>query len=83
MQYFDFGHTGIKISAVSYGGIVSAGNFEGAICPEVSQKGSDRYVAWAIERGVNLDLAIFELRHLRGRYSPGIHCGTGNRVLDL
>ena len=53
MQYVDFGRTGMKISAVSYGGIVSAGNFDGAICPEVSQKGSDRYVAWAIERGVN------------------------------
>ena len=53
MKYFDFGKTGIQISAVSYGGIVSAGNFEGAICPEVDQKGSDRYVAWAIERGVN------------------------------
>ena len=53
MQYADFGCTGIRISRVSYGGIVSAGNFDGAICPEVSQKGSDRYVAWAIERGVN------------------------------
>ena len=53
MKYIDFGRTGIQISAVSYGGIVSAGNFEGAICPEVDQKGSDRYVAWAIERGVN------------------------------
>lgn len=53
MKYVDFGRTGMKISAVSYGGIVSAGNFDGAICPEVSQKGSDRYVAWAIERGVN------------------------------
>lgn len=53
MKYVDFGRTGIQISAVSYGGIVSAGNFDGAICPEVSQKGSDRYVAWAIERGVN------------------------------
>ena len=53
MQYIDFGRTGMQLSRVSYGGIVSAGNFDGAICPEVSQKGSDRYVAWAIERGVN------------------------------
>lgn len=53
MQYSSFGRTGIEISAVSYGGIVSAGNFDGAHCPEVDQKGSDRYVAWAIERGVN------------------------------
>ena len=53
MQHFDFGGTGMKISAVSYGGIVSAANFEGVHCPEVTQKTSDRYVAWAIERGVN------------------------------
>jgi len=53
MKYFDFGRTGIQISAVSYAGIVSAGNFDGAHCAEVDQKGSDRYVAWAIERGVN------------------------------
>jgi aryl-alcohol dehydrogenase-like predicted oxidoreductase len=53
MQYVDFGRTGMKLSTVSYGGIVSAGDFDGAICPEVNQKGSDRYVAWAIERGVN------------------------------
>ena len=53
MQYADFGRTGIRISAVSYAGIVSAGNFEGVHCPEVNQKGSDRYVAWAVERGVN------------------------------
>ena len=53
MKYVDFGRTGMQLSKVSYGGIVSAGNFEGAVCPEVDQKGSDRYVAWAIERGVN------------------------------
>ena len=53
MKYVDFGRTGIQISAVSYGGIVSAGNFDGAHCPADDQKGSDHHVAWAIERGVN------------------------------
>lgn len=53
MKYLEFGRTGISISAVTYGGIVSAGNFEGAHCPEDDQKGSDHHVAWAIERGVN------------------------------
>lgn len=53
MKYVDFGRTGMRISAVSYGGIVSACNFEGAHCPEDDQKGSDHHVAWAIERGVN------------------------------
>lgn len=53
MQYFDLGRTGISISAVSYGGIVSAGNFDGAHCLQDDQAGSDRYVQWAIEQGVN------------------------------
>ena len=53
MQYKALGRTGISISAVSYGGIVSAGNFGGAHCPQDDQAGSDRYVSWAIERGVN------------------------------
>lgn len=44
MQYRMFGRTGFDISAVSYGGIVSM---------EDGQDASDRYVAWAIERGVN------------------------------
>ena len=53
MQRVDFGRTGMKISVVSYGGIVSAGNFDGVHCPQDDQSSSDRYVAWAIERGVN------------------------------
>lgn len=53
MKYRKFGRTGINISAVAYGGIVSAANFDGAYCPEDDQKGSDHHVAWAIERGVN------------------------------
>ena len=44
MQYRKFGRTGFDISAVSYGGIVSM---------EDGQDASDRYVAWAIDRGIN------------------------------
>jgi len=44
MQYRKFGRTGFDISAVSYGGIVSMDD---------GQSASDRYVAWAIDRGVN------------------------------
>ena len=53
MQYVDFGRTGMNVSAVSYGGIVSAGKFDGVHCPQDDQPSSDRYVAWAIEKGVN------------------------------
>ena len=44
MKYVKFGRTGLDISAVAYGGIVSM---------EDGQDLSDRYVAWAIEQGVN------------------------------
>ena len=44
MKYRKFGRTGFDISAVSYGGIVSMDD---------GQSASDRYVAWAIDRGVN------------------------------
>ena len=53
MQYRKLGKTGISISAAAYGGIVSAGDFGGAHCTQDDQAGSDRYVAWAIEKGVN------------------------------
>ncbi len=44
MQYNTLGKTGIKISAISYGGIVSM---------DAEQKDSDRYVEWALEQGIN------------------------------
>jgi len=44
MQYRKFGRTGFEISAVSYGGIVTMDD---------GQAASDRYVAWAIDQGVN------------------------------
>ncbi len=53
MEYRAFGKTGIKISAVSYGGIVSAGFYDNVHYPELGQESSDRYVGFAIERGVN------------------------------
>ena len=46
------GSTGYEISAVSYGGIVSAAHYGGVELPD-GQEASDRYVAWAIEQGVN------------------------------
>ena len=44
MKYRAFGRTGFDISGVAYGGIVSMSD---------GQDASDRYVSWAIDRGVN------------------------------
>ncbi len=53
MQYIQLGNTGMNVSRVVYGGIVSAGVVETIVCKEVDQKASDRYVAYALEHGVN------------------------------
>ncbi len=53
MQYRPLGNTGINISAVSYGGIVSAGVYGGESYADIDQAASDRYVSWAVDRGVN------------------------------
>ena len=53
MKYRKLGSTGINISAVSYGGIVSAGFYGGTDYPSEGQEASDRYVSWAIDQGVN------------------------------
>ncbi len=53
MKYRAFGNTGLTISAVAYGGIVSAGFYDRTLYPSEDQKASDRYVAWAIDHGVN------------------------------
>ncbi len=53
MKYRQLGNTGMYISAVSYGGIVSAGFYGGTDYPEEGQDASDRYVSWAIDRGIN------------------------------
>ncbi len=44
MQKRALGNTGYQVSTVVYGGIVSMND---------GQEASDRYVAWAMERGVN------------------------------
>ena len=53
MKYRAFGRTGINISAVTYGGIVSAGVYSNVAYPEYGQEASDHYVSWAIDKGVN------------------------------
>ena len=53
MKYNSLGNTDIRISAVSYGGIVSAGFYDSVSYPSEGQAASDRYVAWAVDHGVN------------------------------
>ena len=53
MKYSKLGNTGMEVSRVLYGGIVSAGVYDNVYYPSEGQEASDRYVAWAIERGVN------------------------------
>ena len=53
MRYRRLGKTGYEVSAVIYGGIVSASDYDGVICPGDGQAASDHYVSWAIDRGVN------------------------------
>ena len=53
MEYRTLGRTGIRVSAVSYGGIVSAGRYDGAEYPQLGQEASDRFVSWAVDRGVD------------------------------
>lgn len=44
MRYAILGKTGLSVSRITYGGIVSMND---------GQEASDKYVAWAVERGVN------------------------------
>ena len=44
MEYKKLGRTGIEISSISYGGIVSMDD---------GQDASDKYVSWAIDKGIN------------------------------
>ena len=53
MKYVRLGKTDIMVSAVSYGGIVSAGFYDNVSYPSEGQEASDRYVAWALDHGVN------------------------------
>ena len=52
MKYNTLGSTGLTISAVTYGGIVSAGFYDNVLYPEENQQASDRYVSFAIDHGV-------------------------------
>lgn len=53
MQKRRLGKTGYEVSAVSYGGIVSAARYSSWTLDGDGQKASDRYVSWAVDRGVN------------------------------
>ena len=53
MNYKPLGRTGIQVSAIAYGGIVSAGFYSRVNYPELDQAASDRFVAYAIDHGVN------------------------------
>ena len=53
MKYTQLGNTDLQISRVSYGGIVSAGYYDNVWYPSEDQNASDRYVAWALDHGVN------------------------------
>ncbi len=53
MKYTKLGSTDLTVSRISYGGIVSAGFYDNVSYPTEGQDASDRYVAWAVGRGVN------------------------------
>ena len=53
VKYAILGRTGLEISAVSYGGIVSAGYYDRVRYPELDQSASDRFVSYAVDHGVN------------------------------
>lgn len=53
MKYAKLGKTDLMVSRVSYGGIVSAGFYGNVTYPSEGQDASDRYVAWAVDHGVN------------------------------
>ena len=53
MQTRPLGNTGFNVSAVAYGGIVSASVYGGRPFQQDGQRHSDAYVSWAVDRGVN------------------------------
>ncbi len=88
VKYRSFGRTGIRISAISYGGIVSAGFYDRVRYPELGQDASDRFVSYAIDQGVNyFDVAPSygnaqeQLGHSLQPYRSRIHlaCKTARR----
>ena len=53
MKYQELGNTGMNISKIVYGGIVSAGYYDGVLYDEYDQKASDTYVNYALDHGIN------------------------------
>ena len=53
MKYNPLGNTGMDISAIAYGGIVSAGYYDEIGYPDLDQNASDRFVEFAVDHGVN------------------------------
>ena len=53
MQYRELGRTGLNVSRIAYGGIVSSSFFDNVTIPGDGQAASDRCVAWAVDHGVN------------------------------
>ena len=53
MDYRNLGNTGFNISAVTYGGIVSASVYDDREFQANGQAFSDQYVSWAYDRGIN------------------------------
>ena len=88
MKYNPLGRTGINVSTIAYGGIVSAGIYDRINYPELGQDASDRFVAFAIDHGVNyFDVAPSygnaeeQLGNSLRPYRQKIHlaCKTGKR----
>ena len=88
MKYKPLGRTGFSVSTISYGGIVSAGFYDRTNYPALGQDASDRFVAFAIEHGVNyFDVAPSygnaeeQLGNSLRPYRRDIHlaCKTGRR----
>ena len=53
MKYRSLGNTGFNVSAVVYGGIVSASVLDNRLMLDDGQKQSDYFVSWAVDQGVN------------------------------
>ena len=88
MNYKPLGRTGFSVSTISYGGIVSAGFYDNTDYPALGQDASDRFVAFAIDHGVNyFDVAPSygnaeeQLGNSLKPYRRQIHlaCKTGKR----
>lgn len=88
MKYKPLGRTGIDVSTISYGGIVSAGFYDNTRYPSLGQDASDRFVSFAIDHGVNyFDVAPSygnaeeQLGNSLKPYRQKIHlaCKTGKR----